>query len=90
MSRLPLCRWSEIAEARQFNEAALLGRPLTKASHLHLSDLIAKILPASNAPGEPPVRGAGQDAGRLLPHRGKSRRRLDQRRTVVTIDGGLR
>jgi len=66
MSKSPLCRWSEIAEARQFNETALLGRPLTvtKASHLHLSDLIAKIPSCFRRSGRD--AGAGQDAGRLL------------------------
>src|SRR5215472_11342410 len=70
MSTSPLCRWSEIAEARQFNEAAMFDQPLTvtKASHLHLRDLIAKIPPCFQRSGrEPPVACAGQDAERLLP-----------------------
>ena len=45
MSTSPLCRWSESAEARQFNQAAMFDQPLTvtKTPHLHLCDLIAKI-----------------------------------------------
>jgi hypothetical protein len=66
MSTSPLCRWSEIAEARQFDQAAMFDQPLavTKASHLHLSDLIAKIPLCFRH-----ARRAEQNAGRLLRRR---------------------
>ena len=45
MSTSHPCRWSEIAEARQFYQAAMLDQPLTvmKEPHPRLGDLIAKI-----------------------------------------------
>ena len=44
MSTSHPCRWSEIAEARQFYQAAMLDQPLTvmKDPHPRLGDLITK------------------------------------------------
>ena len=44
MSTSHPCRWSEIAEARQFYQAAMLDQPLTvlKEQPLRLGDLITK------------------------------------------------
>ena len=45
MSTSHPCRWSEIAEARQFYQAAMFDQPLTvtKNPHSRLGDLIAKL-----------------------------------------------
>ncbi len=44
MSTSHPCRWSEIAEARQFYQAAMFDQPLTvlKERHRRLGDLITK------------------------------------------------
>jgi hypothetical protein len=44
MSTSHPCRWGEIAEARQFYQAAMLDQPLTltKEPHPRLGDLITK------------------------------------------------